>query len=47
MQPDNAEHKLNTTPEDCLALLHNVYKDGIKFHDVACYHPKATVCEEA
>lgn len=36
IQPDNAEHRLNGNTEDCLALLYNVYKDGIRFHDVAC-----------
>lgn len=40
IQPDNAEYRLNGNTEDCLALLYNVYKDGIKFHDVAC---KATL----
>lgn len=45
-QPDNAEEPLNGNTEDCLALLSNVYMDGIKFHDVACYHMKATICED-
>lgn len=36
IQPDNAEYRLNGNAEDCLALLYNVYQDGIKFHDVAC-----------
>lgn len=46
IQPDNAEYPLNGNTEDCLALLYNVYKDGIKWHDVACYHPKSIVCED-
>lgn len=46
IQPDNAEFPLNGNTEDCLALLYNVYKDGLKWHDVACYHPKAIVCED-
>jgi len=31
--------------EDCLALLNNLYNDGVKFHDVGCSHDKSTVCE--
>lgn len=31
--------------EDCLAILNNLYNDGVKFHDVGCSHDKATVCE--
>jgi len=46
-QPDNAELDINGTPESCLALLNNVYKDGLHWHDVACYHPKAFVCEDS
>jgi hypothetical protein len=30
---------------DCLAILNNLYNDGIKFHDVSCEHRKATICE--
>uniref|UniRef100_A0A336L9K4 CSON005507 protein n=1 Tax=Culicoides sonorensis TaxID=179676 RepID=A0A336L9K4_CULSO len=37
-QPDNAEFRLNGSTEDCLALLYNVYKDGITWHDVANDH---------
>lgn len=44
-QPDNAEIKVTNTNESCLAILHNVYSDGIKFHDVACYHEKDFICE--
>merc|ERR1711970_30670 len=31
--------------ETCLAILNNVYRDGVKFHDVACHHRKPVVCE--
>lgn len=46
-QPDNAEFDVNGKNESCLAVLHNVYDDGIKFHDVACYHKKAFICEDS
>merc|ERR1719369_1755962 len=31
--------------EICLAVLNSVYRDGVKFHDVACHHRKPVVCE--
>merc|ERR1712106_1217983 len=31
--------------ETCLAVLNSVYRDGVKFHDVACHHRKPVVCE--
>merc|ERR1711976_195527 len=31
--------------EHCLAVLNNLYNDGVKFHDVGCEHDKATICE--
>merc|ERR1719397_1730543 len=37
-QPDGGEL--------CLAILNSVYRDGVKFHDVACHHRKPVVCEE-
>ncbi|XP_069188170.1 uncharacterized protein [Procambarus clarkii] len=40
-QPDNRENG----KEFCLAVLNNFYKDGIRWHDVACHHEKAIVCE--
>ncbi|XP_071535749.1 uncharacterized protein [Panulirus ornatus] len=40
-QPDNRENG----KEFCLAVLNNFYKDGIKWHDVACHHEKAIICE--
>ena len=46
-QPDNAEFFVNGKNESCLAVLHNVYDDGVKFHDVACYHKKPFVCEDS
>lgn len=46
-QPDNAEFDVNQKNESCLAVLHNVYHDGIKFHDVACYHKKYFICEDS
>jgi len=32
--------------ETCLAVLNSVYRDGVKYHDVACHHRKPVVCEE-
>lgn len=46
-QPDNAEFSINQTPESCVAVLNNIYKDGIKWHDIACYHPKPYICEDS
>ncbi|KAK8731708.1 hypothetical protein OTU49_007435, partial [Cherax quadricarinatus] len=46
-QPDNAEFDINQTSESCLGVLNNIYKDGIKWHDIACYHPKPFVCEDS
>lgn len=46
-QPDNAEFNINGKREACLAVLHNVYDDGIMFHDVACYHKKKFICEDS
>jgi len=37
-QPDGGER--------CLAVLNNTYRDGVKYHDVACHHRKPVVCEE-
>eukprot|EP00096_Caligus_rogercresseyi_P010236 TRINITY_DN365_c0_g1_i1.p1 TRINITY_DN365_c0_g1~~TRINITY_DN365_c0_g1_i1.p1 ORF type:complete len:219 (+),score=60.50 TRINITY_DN365_c0_g1_i1:132-788(+) len=33
--------------ENCLAILKNVYNDGVKFHDVGCHFEKPVICEEA
>ena len=46
-QPDNAEFDINQTSEACLGVLNNVYKDGIKWHDIGCYHTKAVICEDS
>ncbi|CAG7719448.1 unnamed protein product [Allacma fusca] len=46
-QPDNREKKEGGHPESCLAYLNNYYKDGIKWHDVACHHIKSFVCEDS
>lgn len=46
-QPDNAEFDINQTSESCLGVLNNIYKDGIKWHDIACYHKKPFVCEDS
>ena len=46
-QPDNAEFQINETSEPCLSVMNNVYKDGITWHDVACYHKKAVICEDS
>jgi len=32
--------------EICLAILNNVYRDGVKYHDVSCHHRKPVICEE-
>jgi len=46
-QPDNAEFDINNTTEACLGVLNNVYKDGVQWHDIACYHTKAVICEDS
>lgn len=33
--------------ESCLSILNNFYGDGMKWHDVACYHRKPFVCEDS
>jgi len=43
-QPDNRE---DDEGEPCLAVLNNFYNDGIKWHDVACYHEKPFICEDS
>ncbi|CAL4162018.1 unnamed protein product, partial [Meganyctiphanes norvegica] len=45
-QPDNAEYGINRRSESCLGVLNNLYNDGIKWHDIACYHKKPFVCED-
>lgn len=46
-QPDNAEEDINGKVESCLGLLNDIYEDGIKWHDIACYHPKPFMCEDS
>lgn len=45
-QPDNREMAENGTPENCIAILNNLYNDGIHWHDVACHYKKPFICEE-
>jgi len=45
-QPDNAEYDINKSSESCLGLLNNIYQDGVKWHDIACYHKKPFLCED-
>ncbi|ROT75946.1 mannose-binding protein [Penaeus vannamei] len=42
-QPDNRE----PGGENCLAILNNFYKDGVKWHDVGCSHQKSIICEKS
>ena len=49
-QPDNAEYLLNRGPvtqEACLSVNNNWFQDGITWHDTACYHKKAFICEDS
>jgi hypothetical protein len=47
-QPDNRELELTgDNDEACLAVLNNYYKDGVVWHDIACYHKKSFVCEDS
>lgn len=46
-QPDNAEFDINESVEACMGILNDIYKDGIKWHDIACYHTKPFVCEDS
>ncbi|XP_037090476.1 C-type lectin galactose-binding isoform-like [Pollicipes pollicipes] len=39
-QPDDSEGH-----EYCMAVLNNVYNDGITWHDIACHHRKPFICE--
>lgn len=38
-QPDNRESPQGFE-ESCLSILNNFYNDGLKWHDIACYHRK-------
>merc|ERR1712168_938406 len=46
-QPDNAEFDINGSVEACMGLLNDIYDDGIKWHDIACYHTKPFICEDS
>lgn len=46
-QPDNAEFDINGSAEACMGILNDIYEDGIKWHDIACYHTKPYVCEDS
>jgi len=39
-QPDNREGN-----EFCVGVLNNFYRDGVKYHDIACHHRKPVICE--
>ena len=30
-----------------MGLLNDIYEDGVKWHDIACYHTKPYVCEDS
>ena len=44
-QPDNRQGILKGEDEGCLAILNNLYKDGLKWHDVECRHYKPIICQ--
>ncbi len=46
-QPDNAEFDINESVEACMGILNDIYEDGVKWHDIACYHTKPYVCEDS
>ena len=46
-QPDNAEFDINGSVEACMGVLNDIYNDGIKWHDIACYHTKPFICEDS
>jgi len=46
-QPDNREQKQGGNDEACIGILNNVYKDGIKWHDIECRHKKPVICQES
>ncbi|XP_069193552.1 C-type lectin mannose-binding isoform-like, partial [Procambarus clarkii] len=39
-QPDNDKGN-----EDCLAVLNNLYNDGVTWHDSSCFHLRRVICE--
>ena len=46
-QPDNAEAYINGNKESCLKLPTDIYENSIKWHDIACYHPKPFKCKDS
>ena len=34
------EFDINGSVEACMGLLNDIYEDGVKWHDIACYHTK-------
>lgn len=46
-QPDNAEFDINESVEACMGILNDIYEDGVKWHDIACYHTKPFICEDS
>ena len=44
-QPDNAEFEINGSVEACMGILNDIYQDGVKWHDIACYHTKVRKSE--
>merc|ERR1712203_1236874 len=44
---DNAEFDINGSVEACMGLLNDIYSDGVKWHDIACYHTKPFICEDS
>ena len=30
-----------------MGLLNDIYEDGVKWHDIACYHTKPFICEDS
>merc|ERR1712150_67773 len=41
------EFDINGSVEACMGLLNDIYEDGVKWHDIACYHTKPFICEES
>lgn len=46
-QPDNREHYQGGPEEECLAILNNLYDDGVHWHDAACKHRMPFICEDS